>query len=302
MFKELAEVEITDGAQKGLRGWVCSKALVSDDEYAAIAASEKGKKAEAQRYEPLYRDPIPGEKAYLAPQPTMFGMVRSLTRLYAADDSAPEVFREWHEVTEATREAVLNRLEHKKAIFYTPLNTEAKVQKVFPEQIVGGIYPVQVELLSGPLKGTVAWVNVANVSPIPGTRPKADPAQAEKRKAEIQATIDRRKNRRQKQQARGNSPLDTMDTAGNAGATPPNQDQIRAQMQLQMLQQQAALSEAQLASQSLMYQQMSRSLRQQQLAESYRNGGGVVYGPNGAMTMDEFVRSGGGVVSPGGSP
>jgi hypothetical protein len=293
MFKELAEVEITDGAHKGLRGWVCSKALVSDEEYAAIGATKKGVKDGEQKYQPLYRDPMPGETAYLAPQPTMFGVVRSLTRLYAADDSAPANVREWHEVSDATREAVLERLEHKKAIFYTALNTEARVQKVFPDQMVGGIYPVQVELLSGPLKGTVAWVNVANVSPIPVTRPKVDPAAAEKRKAEMQVTIDRRKNRRQKQQARANSPLDSMATAGNAGGQQPNQDQLRAQMQLQMLQQQAALSEAQVATQSLLYQQMSRSLRQQQLAESYRNGGGVVYGLNGAMTMDEFLRNGG---------
>jgi hypothetical protein len=302
MFKELAEVEISDGANKGLHGWVCSKALMSDDEYAATAASEKGEKAEQQKYQPLYRDPMPGEKVYLAAQPTMFGMVRSLTRLYAADDSASPVFREWHEATDSTRDSVLKRLERKKAIFYTLFNTEAKVQKVFPDQMVGGIYPVQVELLSGPLKGTVAWVNVANASPVPGTRPKEDALEAEKHRAETQATIDRRKNRRQKQQARANSPMDTVATTGNAGAPQPNQDQLRAQMQLQMLQQQAALSEAQLANQSLLYQQMSRSLRQQQLAESYRNGGGVVYGPNGAMSMDEFLRNGAGVVSPGGSP
>ena len=119
---------------------------MTDDEYAAIGASRKGPKAEEQAYQPLYRDPMPGEKVYLAPQPTMFGMVRSLTRLYPADDSASAVFKEWHEATDSTRDAVLKRLESKKAIFYTPLNTEAKVQKVFPDKMVRGIYPVEVEL------------------------------------------------------------------------------------------------------------------------------------------------------------
>ena len=36
---------------------------------------------------------------------------------------------------------------------------------------------------------------------------------------------------------------------------------------------------------------MARTLRQRQLSDSYRNGGGVVFGPNGAMTMDEWLRS-----------
>ena len=189
---------------------------MSDDEHAAIGASEKGGKAEQQKYQPLYRDPMPGEKVYMAPQRTMFGMASSLTRVYAADDSASAVFREWHEATGPTRDSVLKRLERKKAIFYTLFNTEARVQKVFPDQMVGGIYPVQVELLTGPLKGTVAWANVANVSPVPGIRPKEDPVEAEKHKAELQATIDRRKNRRQKQQARANSAMVTVGTTGNA--------------------------------------------------------------------------------------
>jgi hypothetical protein len=300
MFKEITQVEITEGSSKGLVGWTVSKALVTDQEYAAIGASSKAPKAAEQVYQPLYRDPVPGETVYLAPQPTMFGMVRSLTRLYRADESAAAVFKEWHEVTDAARDAFLKRLENKKAIFYTPLNTEAKVRQVFADKMTGGIYPVEVELLSGPLKGTVAWLNVANVSPVRAVRPKVDPAAEEKRKSELQTTIEHRKNRRMKVAARatGGGPSGPV---GKAVAQQPNQDQMRTQMQLQMLQQQAALAEAQLANQSLLSQQLARTLRQQQLGESYRNGGGVVYGPNGEMTMDEFLRSGGGTI-PGNSP
>ena len=297
MFKEIAQVEITEGSMKGLRGWIVSKSLVTDQEFAAIGASSKAPKAAEQAYQPLYRDPAPGETAYLAPQPTMFGMVRSLTRLYRADDSAPAVFKEWQEATDATRDAVLKRLESNKAIFYTPLNTEARVQKVFSDKMTRGVYPVEVEVLSGPLKGTVAWVCVENVSSVAATRPKVDPSAVEKRKTDLQTTIEHRKNRRMKAAARA-----VASAPPSAMAPQPNQDQMRTQMQLQMLQQQAALAEAQLANQSLLYQQMARTLRQQQLSQSYRNGGGVVYGPNGEMTMDEFLRSGGGITSPGGSP
>jgi hypothetical protein len=298
MFKEINQVEITDGAMKGLKGWVCSKALVSDAELAAITAAGKEPKAGDQAIEPLYRDPLPGEKAYLAPQPTMFAVARSLTRLYRADDSAPAVFKEWHEATDATRETVLNGLEKKKAIFYTPFNTEAKVKKVFPEKKTTGIYPVEVELMSGPLKGTIAWVNVENVSPVPGARPKLDAAEAEKRRAELQTTIERRKNRRLRAAGQATGPSNSTEPAPNAVAQQPNQDQMRTQMQLQMLQQQAALAETQLNNQAVLSQQLARTLRQQQLSESYRNGGGVVYGPDGAMTMDEFLQSGGGTKQP----
>jgi hypothetical protein len=291
MFKEIIQVEITEGAMKGLKGWVCAKSLLSDAEFPAIGATGKEPKGGEQPYQPLYRDPLPGDKVYLPPQPTMLGVARSLTRLYAVNDSAAAVFQEWHEATDATRDAVLRALEKKQAIFYTPFNTEAKVQKTFPDKLTKGIYPVQVELLSGPLKGTVAWVNVANVSPVPGTRPKVDPALAEKRKAELQTTVDRRKNRRLKAAAQANSTI----PVAKAASERPNQEELRTQMQLQMLQQQAALAEARLANQSVLSQQLARSLRQQQLSESYRNGGGVVYGPNGAMTMDEYLRNGSGL-------
>ena len=235
MFKEIAQVEITEGSMKGLRGWIVSKSLVTDQEFAAIGASSKAPKAAEQAYQPLYRDPAPGETAYLAPQPTMFGMVRSLTRLYGADDSAPAVFKEWQEATDATRDAVLKRLESNKAIFYTPLNTEARVQKVFSDKMTRGVYPVEVEVLSGPLKGTVAWVCVENVSSVAATRPKVDPSAVEKRKTDLQTTIEHRKNRRMKAAARA-----VASAPPTAMAPQPNQDQMRTQMQLQMLQQQAA--------------------------------------------------------------
>jgi hypothetical protein len=81
--------------------------------------------------------------------------------LAAADnDSASAVFQEWQGATESSRDAVLARLEKKKAIFFTTVNTEVKVQKVFPETLINGIYPVQVELLNGPFKGKVGWVPV----------------------------------------------------------------------------------------------------------------------------------------------
>jgi hypothetical protein len=291
MFKEIVQVEVTQGTQKGLRGWVCSKALLSDAEFAAIGAPGEDRKADEPAYKPLYRDPIPGEKAYLAPQPTMFGMVSSLIRLGVADDSAWAVFQEWQGAAESSRDAVIKALERKKAIFYTTVNTEAKVQKVFPEKLVNGIYPVQVELLSGQFKGRVGWVTVAVVSPVPGARAKPAPGQADRGKAELQTTIERRKNRRQRAQSLNDFPSEPTAKAEKEGDQPARQEQMRAQLQLQMLQQQAALAEAQFANQAQLNQQLARTLRQRQLAESYRNGGGVVYGPNGAMTMDEFLRS-----------
>jgi hypothetical protein len=36
---------------------------------------------------------------------------------------------------------------------------------------------------------------------------------------------------------------------------------------------------------------MSQNLRQQQVRDAYNNGEGVVYSPNGAMTMDEYLRN-----------
>jgi hypothetical protein len=167
IFKEIVQVEITEGDQNGLRGWVCSAALVTDKEFAAIGATSKRSKSEQPAYKPLYRDPIAGEKAYLSPQPTMFGMVRTLIRLAVADDSAWAVFQEWQGSTETSRDAVLKRLEMTKAIFFATVNTEVKVQKVFPDKLINGIYPVQVELQSGQFKGRVGWVPVTVVSPIP---------------------------------------------------------------------------------------------------------------------------------------
>jgi len=71
-----------------------------------------------------------------------------------------------------------------------------------------------------------------------------------------------------------------------------SRQQVQSQLQLQMLQQQAAIAEARAAnSQANAYQQLSQTLRQQQLQDAARNGGGVVYGPDGAMTMDEYLRS-----------
>jgi len=286
VFKEIVQVEVIQGTHKGLRGWVCAKTLVSDEEFAALGAAGAGKKAEESEYRPLYRDPIPGEKAYLAPQPTMFGVARSLIRLVVADDSASAVFQEWQGAPDSSRDAVLKRLENKKAIFFATLNTELNVQKVFPEKEINGIYPVQVELLSGQFKGKVGCVCVTFVSPVPGNRAKAEPGQADSGKNDLQTTIERRKNRRQRALAQEKSL--------KAEEQQTRREEMQAQVQLQKLQREAAVSEAQLANQQAQtqaYQQMARALRQQQLRDSYRNGGGVVYGSNGAMTMDEFLRS-----------
>ena len=48
-------------------------------------------KAEGSGFKTLYRNPIPGDRIYFAPEPTMFGMVRSLIRLGVGDDSASAV-------------------------------------------------------------------------------------------------------------------------------------------------------------------------------------------------------------------
>ena len=157
--------------------------------------------------------------------------------------------------------------------------------------MINGIYPVQVELLSGQFKGRVGWAPVTVVSPVPGKRAKPTPGRADKGNEEIQKTIARRKKRSQLAQARNNAQA-ALD-AGPEQARDPEarRDQLQAQLQLQMLQQQAAIAESQLASQAQLNQQLARTLRQRQLSDSYRNGGGVVFGQTGAMTMDEYLRS-----------
>jgi hypothetical protein len=54
MFKELVQVEITEGDQNGSRGWVCSESLVTEKEYAAITASGERNKSEQPAYKPLW--------------------------------------------------------------------------------------------------------------------------------------------------------------------------------------------------------------------------------------------------------
>jgi hypothetical protein len=293
MFKEIIQVEVTEGDQKGLRGWVCWKALMSEDEFAAVKAGGEAHKTEKSEYTPLYRDPLPGETAYLAHQPTMFGMPHSLIRLVVADDSAAAVFKEWQGAPDASRDALIKTLEHKKSIFLTAFNTEVKVQKVFPEKMIHGIYPVQVELMSGQFKGKVGWAPVTVVSPVPDTSHKTAQASSEKGKTEIQRTIERRNQRkmqRSKSAAQRNAEI-----AANVAKDVEQQkhdQQLQAQLRLQMLQQQGAIAEARAAdARADAYRQLSQNLRQQQLREAYRNGGGVAYTPDGPMTMDEFLRS-----------
>jgi hypothetical protein len=293
VFKEIVEVEVTDGTQQRARGWVCAKALLTDREYAAIGAAGEGRKAEEPAYTPLYRDPIPGEKAYLAPQPTMFGMVRSLIRLAVADDSASAVFAEWQGANESSRDAVLKRLELKKAIFFAPVNTEVKVQKVFPELVINAIYPVQVEFQSGQLKGRVGWVPVTVVSPVPGKNVRPALSLAESGSTEAQRTLQlRRQKRQQRSQRQAQVTAETDANAAKESEQQTRNMQLRSQLQLQMLQQQGAIAEARAAeANAAANQQLARTLRQVQLQDAYRNGGGVVYGPDGAMTIDELLRS-----------
>jgi hypothetical protein len=296
LFKEIVQVEVTDGTQKGVRGWVCSASLMTDQEFAALDTSDGRTKLQQSAYKPLYRDPAAGENAFLAPQPTMFGMVRTLIRLAVADEKAWDVFQEWQGAGESTRDAVIKRLEHKKSIFFTTVNTEVKVQKVFPEKLVNGIYPVQVELLSGQFKGQVGWAPVTVVSPVPGTSVKTAHAQAEKGKAEIQKTIELRKQRRQqrsKSQAQQESEIAAVIAREREQVR--RDAQVQGQLRLQMLHQQGALAEAQAANMHAnAYLQFSQALRQQQLQDSYRNGVGVAYGPNGPVPGDEYLRSQGG--------
>jgi hypothetical protein len=293
VFKEIVRVEVTDGPQKGLRGWVCNDALVTEAQFAGIEAAKDEKKAEEPTFKPLFRDPISGEKAYLAPQPTMFDMVPSLIRLAVADESAPQVFSEWQGATGGSRDAVIKALERKKAIFVTPVNTQVKVQKVFSDKPVNGIYPVQVELESGFFKGRVGWVPVTVVSPVPGVSVKASAVHEDQRRAALQKTIDLR---HQKKQQRSNYQASVSADQAAKAAKDSEQErrdaQVRSQLQLQMLQQQAAVAEARAANaQAGAFQQMTQTMRQQQLLNAQLNGEGIYYGPNGPMTMDEVLRS-----------
>src|SRR6185312_16136746 len=104
LFKEVVEVEIAEGPQAGLKGWVTSETLMTDPEFAARKQAKEGGEAGASKYKPLYRDPVAGEKAYLAPQPTMLGMVRHLIRVATFDNSVADVFREWQGASESTRD------------------------------------------------------------------------------------------------------------------------------------------------------------------------------------------------------
>ncbi len=278
IFKELVQVELTDGSEKGLRGWVCTDSFVSEKEYAAIGKAAKEKSGEPPAFEPLYRDPTPGETVYLAPQPTMFAMASSLIRLSVADDSASAVFQEWQDATDSTRNAVLKRLENKKAIFFTTLNTEAKVQKVFPDKMINGVYPVQVELQSGQFKGRVGWIPASMASPVPGKTTKVAQTRSEGGKTDAQKVVERRNQRRQqrsKLQAKGETELQAQVDKENELEL--RRTQIQGQMQLQMLQQQGAIAEARAANErALANQRMTEMLMQQQVRDAYRNGGNVV--------------------------
>lgn len=290
LFKGVIKVEITDGPNAGLQGWVTSDSLMTGQEYQARKSAKQQAEAPAAKYKPLYRDPIAGEKAYLAPQPTMLGMIRHLIRVARADDSAESVFKEWQGATEATRDAILKTLESKKAIFFTTVNTEVKVQKVFPEQMINDIYPVQVEILTGPLKGRIGWVPVTVVSPVPGRAGKP-PGGESTRTAEIQKTIDRRK---QKAQARAKSKAAedaraASAAAAAAAAAQQNPATNQAEVQLQILRQQAAIAEAQAATR--LDNELTKAIRERRLRDAQLNGNGVYYTPNGAMTVDEFLRS-----------
>jgi hypothetical protein len=293
IFKDIIQVEVTAGDQKGLRGWVCWKSLMSDDEFAAVKAGGKAHESETSEYTPLYRDPLPGETAYLAHQPTMLGMPHSLIRLAVADDKAAEVFQQWQGAPDSSRDAVLKMLENKKSVFFTPFNTEVKVQKVFPAQMVHGIYPVQVELQSGQFKGRVGWAPVTVVSPVPDTGHKTAQTAAEKGKTEIERTIEKRNQRRnQRSKAQAKQNADIAASVAQERQQQVRDQQIQAQLRLQMLQQQGALAEARAAdARADAYRQLSQNLRQQQLRDAYRNGGGVAYTPDGPVPVDEYLRN-----------
>jgi hypothetical protein len=58
-----------------------------------------------------------------------------------------------------------------------------------------------------------------------------------------------------------------------------------------MIQQQGAIAEAQAANaRAAAYQQLSETIRFQQMMDAYRNGSGVIYGPNGTILMRETLR------------
>lgn len=286
LFKGIIKVEISDGPNARMQGWVTSESLMTGQEFQARKSAKADAEAPAAKYKPLYRDPALGEKAYLAPQPTMLGMIRHLIRVARADDSAESVFKEWQGATEATRDAILKTLESKKAIFFTTVNTEVKVQKVFPEQMINDIYPVQVEILTGPLKGRIGWVPVTVVSPIPGRAGKP-PGGESKRTADLQKTIDRRK---QKAQARAKAKAaENAKTVVIDAAEQQNQAANQAEVQMQILRQQAAIAEAQAATR--LDQELTKAIRERRLRDAQLNGNGVYYTPNGPMTVDEYLRS-----------
>lgn len=286
MFKEVVEVEVSDGPHKGLRGWVCGGALTTSEEYRARCAAGD-RPGEGGKYAPLYSDPVPGDRAYLAPQPTMIGMVRHFIRFAADGPNVAAVFQEWQESKDETREAVLKRLEGKKAVLLTALNTEVKVRKVFPDRLVEGIYPVEVEILGGQHRGKVGWVPVSVVSAAPG---KAEPGKAEKsaeeRRAEAeQKSAERKAKQSAKQaanQARAQAEAKAMAQAEAKAerdrAAYLAEEQVRSQIQLQMLRGQAAIAEAQAATeQARAYQMMAQSYRDRIYRDALINGSGPYY-------------------------
>ena len=201
MFKEIIQVEVTEGDQKGLRGWVCWKALMSRRRIRSGQGRGRGDESEKSEYTPLYRDPLPGETAYLAAATDDVRHARTASSAWRSPTIRLRPFSRNGREPDSSRDAVIKMLEHKKSIFFTTVNTEVKVQKVFPAQMIHGIYPVQVELLSGQFKGKVGWAPVTVVSPVPGTSHKTAQTGAEKGKTEIERTIELR-NQRKKQSAK----------------------------------------------------------------------------------------------------
>ena len=190
----------------------------------------------------------------------MLGMVRHLIRVANFDGSVASVFKEWQGASESTRDAILKAFENKKAIFFTTVNTEVKVQKVFPEQMINDVYPVQIEILTGPFKGRVGWVPVTVVSPIPGRAGKPAGEQGGARSAEIQKTIDRREAlRKQRAQSRTKAKIAQDAKDEKDAADQRNQALSQAEVQLQILRQQAAIAESQAAAER---SQLNRELTQ----------------------------------------
>lgn len=293
IFKEIIQVEILEGPQAGLKGWVTSETLMTGAESAERKRAKEGGETGASKYKPLYRDPAAGEKAFLAPQPTMLGMVRHLIRVANVDESVAAVFKEWQGAPESARDAILKSLESKKAIFFTTVNTEVQVQKVFPDQRINDIYPVQVEIRTGPFKGRIGWVPVTVVSPIPGKAGKVGQAQASTRSEEIQKTLERRGAIKKKQALNRAQTREEQraKAASDLAEQQRGQALSQSELQLQLIRQQAAIAEAQAASQTVLNQELIRAIRERRLRDAQLNGNGVYYGPNGPMTLDEFLRS-----------